>query len=100
VHLGLDDGLLGRTIWTMPISAEVGLAKPDRSIYELALDRLHVWLAEAIFIDDVAENVEVARAIGLAGIRYENTEQTIMMIEQYLNASRLARRRRLASGTA
>ncbi len=172
VRLGLDDGLLGRTIWTMPISAqaeiglasraavwaevarrfslnpgeaaaleadffsggqwnvqlidyarslrmrcqtgivsnawpdareavrswvnddafddlifsaEVGLAKPDRRIYELALERLRVQPAEAIFIDDVEENVEAARAIGLSGIRFANVEQTIAAIERRLN---------------
>ncbi len=65
-------------------SAEVGLAKPDRRIYALALDRLHVNPAEAIFIDDVQENVAAAQAIGMAGIRFENTEQTIVEIERYL----------------
>jgi epoxide hydrolase-like predicted phosphatase len=63
-------------------SAEVGLAKPDPRIYELALERLHVQPAEAIFIDDVPGNIEAAQAIGMAGIRFENTEQTIADIER------------------
>ncbi len=68
-------------------SAEVGLAKPDRRIYTLALERLQVQPAEAIFIDDVQANVEAAQAIGLVGIRFESTEQTITLIEQHLKAS-------------
>jgi putative hydrolase of the HAD superfamily len=68
-------------------SAEVGLAKPDRRIYELALARLHVEPAEAIFIDDVPENVVAAQAIGMAGIRFLNSDQTINDIEQYLKIS-------------
>ena len=71
-------------------SAEVGLAKPDQRIYELALDRLHVQPTDAIFIDDVQTNVEAAQAIGMAGIRFLNTNQTIMEIEQYLKASQNA----------
>ena len=63
-------------------SAEVGLAKPDRRIFDLALDRLRVQPAEAIFIDDVQGNVEAAQAIGMAGIRFVSTEQTIMDIER------------------
>ena len=63
-------------------SAEVGLAKPDRRIYDLALDRLLVQPAEAIFIDDVQGNVEAAQAIGMQGIRFVNTEQTIADIER------------------
>jgi len=65
-------------------SAEVGLVKPDRRIYELALERLQVQPVEAIFIDDIPRNVEAAQAIGIAGIRFETTEQTITMIEQHL----------------
>ena len=68
----------------MIFSAEVGLAKPDRRIYELALDRLRVQPVEAIFVDDVQENVEAAQAIGMAGVRFVSTEQTIADIEQYL----------------
>jgi FMN phosphatase YigB (HAD superfamily) len=66
-------------------SAEVGLAKPDRRIYALALDRLRVQPTEAIFIDDFQGNVEAAQAIGMAGIRFENTEQAITSIEKILN---------------
>jgi putative hydrolase of the HAD superfamily len=75
----------GDTFDDLIFSAEVGLAKPDRRIYILALDRLRVAPAEAIFIDDVQENVEAAQAIGMAGIRFLSTDQTIMEIEQYLN---------------
>ncbi len=69
----------------MIFSAEVGLAKPDRRIYELALARLQVQPAEAIFVDDVKENVEAACALGIAGIRFESTEQAILEIERLLN---------------
>lgn len=69
----------------MVFSAEVGLAKPDRRIFELAVYRLRVKPAEAIFIDDVQKNVEVAQAIGLAGILYQNTRQVIAEIEEYLH---------------
>jgi FMN phosphatase YigB (HAD superfamily) len=65
-------------------SAEVGLAKPDRRIFDLALDRLQVQPAEAIFIDDVPVNVEAAQTIGMAGIRFETTEQTIAAIERII----------------
>ncbi len=71
-------------------SAEVGLAKPDRRIYALALERLQVQPAEAIFVDDVEGNAEAARTLGMTGIRFENTEQTIELIEQYLKTSLLA----------
>ena len=48
------------------------------------LDRLRVQPAEAIFVDDVQENVEAAQAMGMAGVRFVSTEQTMADIEQYL----------------
>jgi putative hydrolase of the HAD superfamily len=74
----------GETFDDLIFSAEVGLAKPDRRIFDLALERWQVQPAEAIFIDDMLENVEAAQAIGLAGIRYQNTEQVIAEIEECL----------------
>jgi len=50
------------------MSNEVGLIKPDPAIFETALELLNVAPQQAIFIDDIAENVEAARTLGLAGI--------------------------------
>ena len=57
------------------ISAEVGLLKPDPRIYHLAVQRLGVQPAEAIFIDDVLVNVEAARREGLHAIQFTSFEQ-------------------------
>jgi epoxide hydrolase-like predicted phosphatase len=57
------------------ISAEVGLAKPDAQIFQLALDRLEVAAEEAIFIDDLLVNVEGARAVGLQAIQFRSAAQ-------------------------
>jgi putative hydrolase of the HAD superfamily len=47
------------------VSAEVGLSKPDPRIYELALSRLGVGPAQALFVDDRADNVEAAARLGM-----------------------------------
>ncbi|MBM4423989.1 MAG: HAD family phosphatase [Chloroflexi bacterium] len=52
------------------ISAEEGLRKPDPEIYERALRRLGVSAAEAVFVDDVQENVEAARRVGMTAIHF------------------------------
>lgn len=52
-------------------SAEEGLAKPDPAIYQRTLDRLGVRPAEAVFVDDMPENVEAARALGMAAVRFQ-----------------------------
>lgn len=51
------------------ISAEVGFAKPDRRIFQHALDRLGVSASEAWHIgDSLANDVAGARAIGVRAI--------------------------------
>jgi glucose-1-phosphatase len=57
------------------ISAEEKIAKPDPRIYHLALERLAVNPAEAIFLDDFSENIDAANALGLIGIHFQSSEQ-------------------------
>ncbi len=52
------------------VSGEVGLIKPDADIYRLLLTSQGLTAAETVFIDDTAENVEAARALGFQGIRF------------------------------
>jgi len=49
-------------------SSEVGLRKPDPRIFELALEKLGVDAASAVFLDDYAGNVEAARRVGIHGL--------------------------------
>jgi epoxide hydrolase-like predicted phosphatase len=69
----------------MVISAEVNLMKPDERIYRLALDRFGIRPDEAIFLDDMPENIEAAKAIGIRGIRFQTTDQALTDIRSYLN---------------
>jgi putative hydrolase of the HAD superfamily len=57
------------------LSNEVGLAKPDEAIYRLILERLQEDPAEVVFIDDRAENVAAAQAVGMHGILFESAGQ-------------------------
>jgi epoxide hydrolase-like predicted phosphatase len=70
----------------MIISAEVGLAKPDPRIYQLAVDRLGVPAEQTVFIDDVQRNVEGARLAGLASIQFQNPSQVQAEIMRLLEA--------------
>jgi epoxide hydrolase-like predicted phosphatase len=70
----------------MIISAEVGLAKPDPRIYQLAVDRLGVPAEQTVFIDDVLRNVEGARLAGLASIQFQNPSQVQAEIMRLLEA--------------
>lgn len=62
-------------------SHEVGLAKPDRRIFELACERLAVRPQEMIFLDDVQAYVEAAREIGIRSILFTDTPQAIAAVE-------------------
>jgi epoxide hydrolase-like predicted phosphatase len=76
---------LGGVVDDMIISAEEGVAKPDARIYQIAVGRLGVLPGEAVFVDDLAENVQGARAFGMWSIQFESTEQAIAQVQRYLD---------------
>lgn len=55
------------------VSGEERLVKPDRAIYALALDRFGLAACEAIFIDDRADNIAGATAVGMAGHHFSDS---------------------------
>jgi len=57
------------------LSHEVGVRKPDRKVFEIALKKLGVRAEEAIFIDDEKPNVDAAKKLGINGIVFENSNQ-------------------------
>jgi FMN phosphatase YigB (HAD superfamily) len=59
------------------ISAEVGIAKPDDRIFLHACDKTGVAASQIIFVDDMEENVNAAIALGMNGIIFESTAQTL-----------------------
>jgi putative hydrolase of the HAD superfamily len=76
---------LGRhTFDAVVISAEEGCAKPDERIYRLLLDRLGTLPAETVFVDDLAENVEAARTLGLHAIRFTSTAAVLDGVRRLL----------------
>jgi epoxide hydrolase-like predicted phosphatase len=65
-------------------SHEVGLAKPDSRIYDLTCRRMGVQPEEVAFLDDLAENVEAACAVGWHAILHEDTPTSIATLEALL----------------
>jgi putative hydrolase of the HAD superfamily len=66
------------------ISAEVKLAKPDPAIYRLILDQLKVAPREAIFVDDLIENIQSACDLGINAVHFRNTGQTLADVRALL----------------
>jgi putative hydrolase of the HAD superfamily len=52
-------------------SARVGVAKPDARIYHLAAERLEVPVSACVFTDDLAQNIEGARAAGMQAFPFQ-----------------------------
>ena len=56
------------------ISADEHIAKPDKRIFELALERAGIAAEDAVFIDDNPKNVDAARGAGIDGIIFKDAE--------------------------
>ena len=56
------------------ISGLEGMAKPDPRIYRLLLDRYRLAAGDTLFIDDRADNVAAARAVGMCAVRFESPQ--------------------------
>lgn len=65
-------------------SHEEGMEKPDPRFYELLCHRLDVEPSDVIFIDDLAVNVDAARAAGMEAVRFVDTPSAVERIEALL----------------
>jgi putative hydrolase of the HAD superfamily len=58
-------------------SSEVGMRKPEPEIYTLTCSKLGVKPERSAFVDDIAHNVEGARAVGMHAIQFTTTEEVL-----------------------
>lgn len=63
--LGVEPFLAGAVI-----SSDVRARKPDRKIYQHLLDATRLRPAELLFVDDRAQNVAAAAALGIPGVHF------------------------------
>lgn len=56
----------------MIFSYEVGIAKPDPAIFQLASERIGEKPQDIVFTDDIPENVQAAQRAGMHGVNYNN----------------------------
>ncbi|MCX6066035.1 MAG: HAD family phosphatase [Chloroflexi bacterium] len=66
------------------VSAEVGIVKPDARIYQLALDKFGIQPEEAVFVDDMPENIAACQALGMQGVQFKTAEQVLADVKQLL----------------
>jgi putative hydrolase of the HAD superfamily len=65
-------------------SCEVGLVKPQKEIYTLALQRLGTTAQQSIFIDDNQFNVKTANEMGFKTILAHNPNQIIYDLKKLI----------------
>jgi HAD superfamily hydrolase (TIGR01509 family) len=65
-------------------SYEVRLRKPDPKIYERMLELMGLQAREAIFVDDLMDNVKGAESIGIHGVQFISTNQAIADVKRLL----------------
>ena len=70
------------------ISAEEGIAKPDKAIYHIAIKRLNSIPENCVFVDDLIENVNAALEIGMKAIHHINNDLTIATLNDLIRAER------------
>jgi putative hydrolase of the HAD superfamily len=69
-------------------SCRLGLAKPDPAVYEAVLDDLGATPRSVLFIDDRAENVLAATALGLQAVRFISAEELPGQLEHWETRTR------------
>lgn len=66
------------------ISAEVGVAKPDPKIFQIALKQAGVRPKEAVFVDDFYVNIEGCEKVGMKGIYFKDAPSTMQQLKLLL----------------
>ena len=64
------------------ISGEVGMHKPQPEIFELACERVGLYPADCVFVDDLRENCEGAEAVGMISVLHRDPAATVARIEE------------------
>jgi putative hydrolase of the HAD superfamily len=64
-------------------SCDVGMCKPDRGIYQLALAVTHRPAASCIYFDDTLVHVETAGRMGIQAFQHQSFEETKRILQTF-----------------
>ena len=81
--------LLAELFDEIVISGQVGLRKPNRDIFELAVRTLGIPAGECVFVDDLQRNIDAAEEVGIRGVLHERASETIPELERLFGISPL-----------
>lgn len=77
LSIRFTDGQLESHFDTIVASGDEGFVKPQPEVYQIAATRLGVLPSECVFIDDIIEFCDGARAVGMQAIQFQTTQQCI-----------------------
>jgi HAD superfamily hydrolase (TIGR01509 family) len=63
------------------ISGEVGMRKPEPRIFHYTLERIGLQAEECVFVDDLAENISAAVALGFIGVHHTSYDESARELE-------------------
>jgi epoxide hydrolase-like predicted phosphatase len=86
-HGRYDRSLFGELFDGVVISGEVGLHKPQPQIFELGAERIGLLPSQCVFVDDLRENCEGAKAVGMIAVLHRGAEETLARLEDLLSIS-------------
>ena len=64
------------------LSFDLGVMKPSAAYYEKAIEKFGIDPFQAVFIDDLTENVEGAVRAGITGIVFRNRNQLVQELQR------------------
>ena len=79
-----DDYGIGNWFENPILSYECGIVKPSMTIYSKAIDSFGLKASDALFVDDLAENVKAAQEFGMNGIVYSDCKQLEKELLNYI----------------
>jgi putative hydrolase of the HAD superfamily len=78
---------LGELFDVALISGEVGMRKPDAEIFLEAARQLGLEPPDCVFVDDLEQNAEGARMVGMHGIVHRSARFTLPKLEELLGVA-------------
>lgn len=64
------------------VSAEIGVLKPSKTIYLHLIDKYKIIPCATVFIDDLPQNVEGAKLVGMNGIHFSTANDCQVKLRQ------------------
>ena len=76
---------LDRLVNAVVISDQVGLRKPDPSIYQLTAAKMGIPPEDCVFVDDTKANLPAASKLGMKGVHFTDAQSGVAEIRHLLD---------------